>query len=44
MTMGLEVGKELTKRMALSAKPSVQVYGTEEFAWAFDLSLTYRFD
>jgi hypothetical protein len=44
MTLGLEVGRQLTKQTGLSAKPSVQVYGTEEFAWAFELTLSYRFD
>ncbi len=44
MTIGLEIGRQLTDEFALSGKPSVQVYGTEDFAWAFELSLTYRFD
>ncbi len=44
MTLAIEVGKQLTERVALSGKPSVKVYGSEDFAWAFELSLTYRFD
>jgi len=44
MTLGLEVGRQLTDRVALSGKPSVQFYGTEDFDWAFELSWTYRFD
>ena len=44
MTLGLEVGKQLTDEITLSGKPAVQVYGTEDFAWAFELSFTYRFD
>jgi hypothetical protein len=44
MTLGLEVGKQLTDRIALSGKPAIQVYGSEDFAWAFDLSFTFRFD
>ena len=44
MTLGLEVGKHVTDRIALSGKPSAQVYGSEDFAWAFELSFTYRLD
>jgi len=44
MTLGLEVGRQLTDRIALSGNPGIQVYGTGDFAWAFELSLTYRFD
>jgi hypothetical protein len=44
MTLGLEVGKQVTDRVALSGKPAIQVYGSEEFAWAFELSFTFRFD
>jgi len=44
MTLGLEVGKQLTDQIALSGKPAIKVYGTEDFAWAFELSFTYRFD
>ena len=44
MTLGLEVGKQVTERMTLSGKPAIQVYGTEDFGWAFDLSFTFRFD
>ena len=44
MTLGLEVGKHVTDRIALSGKPSMQVYGSEDFAWAFELSFTYRLD
>jgi hypothetical protein len=43
MTLGLEVGRQLTDRIALSAKPGIQVYGSEDFAWAFELGFTYRF-
>ena len=44
MTLGLEVGKHLTDRIALSGKPSIQVYGSEDFTWALELSFTYRLD
>ena len=44
MILGLEVGKQLTDRIALSGKPGVQVYGSEDFGWAFELALTFRFD
>jgi hypothetical protein len=44
VTIGLEVGKGLTGPFTVSGKPSVKAYGTEDFAWAFELSLTYRFD
>ena len=44
MTLGLEVGKQLTDRIALSGKPGIQVHGSEDFAWAFELALTFRFD
>ena len=44
MTLGLEVGKLLTKRLAVTGKPSIQVYGTEDFAWAMELSITFNFD
>jgi hypothetical protein len=44
LTLGLEVGKQVTDRITLSGKPGVQVYGTEDFAWSFDLSFTYRFE
>jgi hypothetical protein len=44
MTLGLEVGKQVTDHIVMSGKPSIQVYGTEDFAWAFELSFTYRFD
>ncbi len=44
MTLALEVGRQVTDHIALSGKPGIQVYGTEDFAWAFELSFTYRFD
>lgn len=44
MTIGLEVGRHLGNAYALSGKPSIQVYGSEDFAWAFQLSFTLRFD
>ncbi len=44
MTLGLEVGRQLTDAFVMSGKPSIQVYGTEDFAWAFELSFTYRFN
>ena len=44
MTIGLEVGNQLTKSIAISGKPSIQAYGTEDFAWAVELALTFRFD
>ncbi len=44
MTLGLEVGKLLTQRFAVTGKPSIQVYGTEDFAWAMELSITFSFD
>ncbi len=44
MTLGLEVGKQVTDRIALSGKPSIQVYGREDFAWAFELSFTFRLE
>jgi hypothetical protein len=44
MTLGLEVGKILTPRFAVTAKPSIQTYGTEDFAWAVELSVTFSFD
>ena len=44
LTMGLEVGRQVSPRVAFSGKPSIQVYGTEDFAWAFELSFTYRFN
>jgi hypothetical protein len=44
MTLGLEVGKLLTKRLAVTGKPSIQVYGTEDFAWAMELSIAFNFD
>jgi len=43
MTLGLEVGKILTPRFAVTAKPSIQTYGTEDFAWAVELSVTFSF-
>ena len=44
MTIGLEVGKQLTQRIAVSGKPSIQTYGSEDFAWAVALSFTFRLD
>jgi hypothetical protein len=44
MTLGLEVGKVLTPRLAVTGKPSIQTYGTEDFAWAVELSVTFSFD
>ena len=44
MTLGLEVGKQVTKRISLAAKPGIKVYGSEDFAWAFELSFSFRFD
>lgn len=44
MTVGLEVGKVLTPRLAVTGKPSIQAYGTEDFAWAVELSITFSFD
>ena len=44
MTLGLEVGKLLTQRIAITGEPSIQVYGTEDFSWAAELSITFRFD
>jgi hypothetical protein len=44
MTIGLEVGKQLTDQLSLSGKPSIQAYGTEDFAWALEFALTFRFD
>jgi len=44
MTVGLEVGRRLTDRLGVSGKPSVQVYGTEDFAWGLEFKLTLRFD
>ena len=44
MTLGLEVGKLLTQQVAVTGKPSIQVYGTEDFAWATELSITFSFD
>jgi len=44
MTLGLEVGKLLTKRISVTGKPSIQIYGTEDFAWAMELSITFNFD
>ena len=43
-TLGLEVGKRLTDRLAFSAKPSVRLNGSEEFAWPIDFSLSYKLD
>ncbi len=43
-TLGLEVGRHLGDAYALSGKPSIQVYGSEDFAWALELSLTFRFN
>ena len=37
MTLGVEVGKRLTDRIALSTKPSYRVYGTEDFVWAVEV-------
>ena len=44
MTLGLEVGRNLTKQTALSVKPSIQVYGSEDFVWAVEAAFTYRFE
>jgi len=44
MTIGLEVGKQMTKRIAISGKPSIQTYGSEDFAWAVELSLTFQLE
>jgi len=44
MTVGLEVGKALTPRFAITGKPSILAYGTEDFAWAVELSVTFSFD
>lgn len=44
MTVGVEVGKRVGRRMTFSGKPSIKVYGTEDFEWAFELGATYRFD
>ncbi len=44
MTVGLEVGKLLTPQFAVTGKPSIQAYGTEDFAWAVELSITFSFD
>ena len=44
MTVGLEVGKLLTPRFAVTGKPSIQAYGSEDFAWAVELSITFSFD
>jgi len=41
MTMSLEVGKRITDRIAVTAKPGIQVYGSEDFAWSAELSLTF---
>ncbi len=43
-TLGLEVGKRLTDRLAFSAKPSVRLNGSEEFAWPIGFSLSYLLD
>jgi hypothetical protein len=44
MTIRLEVGKALTPQFAVTGKLSTQAYGTEDFAWAVELSLTFSFD
>jgi hypothetical protein len=44
MTLGLEVGKSIAPRLAVTGKPSIQIYGTEDFAWAVELSLAFSFD
>ena len=44
MTLGIEVGKLLTERITVSGKPSIQTYGSEDFAWAMELSFTFNFD
>jgi hypothetical protein len=43
MTLGLEVGKRLTRRLSLAGKPAIQVYGSEDFVWAAELALTFSF-
>ena len=40
---GVKKGK-ISDRIILSGKPSIQVYGTEDFAWAFEVGFTYRFN
>ena len=40
-TLGFEVGKRITERLAFSGKPSVRLNGSEEFAWSLDFSLSY---
>ena len=44
MTVGLEVGKALTPRFTITGNPSIWAYGTEDFAWAVELSVTFSFD
>jgi len=43
-TLGFEVGKRITERLAFSGKPSVRLNGSEEFAWAVEFSLSYSLD
>ena len=44
MTLGIEVGKQLSNRFAISAKPSFRVYGSADFVLAFELAFSYNLE
>ncbi len=43
MTLGVQLGKRIRPNLSVAIKPSIQVYGNEDFSWAFQASLSYRF-
>ena len=43
-TLSLEVGKGLTEHLSVSTRPSIRVYGSEDFGWSVEVAFSYHFE